>query len=86
MRHPSIILLMAMSCGPTKADMLLAMEPVQTGVGSLYEQLHQQQVKFSSLEAADLIFDVASGKAVAIHVHLPYTQALGDDKAITTCI
>ena len=64
MRHPNIILLMAVSCGPTKADMLLAMEPVQTGGGgaSLYEQLHQQQMKFSSLETADLIYDVASGK------------------------
>lgn len=63
MRHPNIILLMAVSCGPTKADMLLAMEPVQ--VASLYEQLHQQQIKFSSLEAADLIYDAASGKATA---------------------
>ena len=72
MRHPSIILLMAVSCGPTKTDMLLAMEPVQTGVGSLYEQLHQQQVKFSSLEVADLIYDVASGKAVASYASLPW--------------
>ena len=70
MRHPNIILLMAVSCGPTKADMLLAMEPVQAGVGSLYEQLHHQQVKFSSLEAADLIYDVASGKAIASYVSL----------------
>ena len=67
MRHPNIILLMAVSCGPTKADMLLAMEPVQTGA-SLYEQLHQQQMKLSSLEAADLIYDVASGKEVAIYM------------------
>lgn len=64
MRHPNIILLMAVSCGPTKADMLLAMEPVQGP--SLYEQLHEQQSKLSSLEAADLIYDVASGKEIAI--------------------
>ena len=69
MRHPNIILLMAVSCGPTKADMLLAMEPVQGA--SLYEQLHQRQMKLSSLEAADLIYDVASGET--IHV-ATYTQ------------
>ena len=67
MRHPNIILLMAVSCGPTKADMLLAMEPVQTGA-SLYEQLHGQQMKLSSLEAADLVYDVASGKEVTIYM------------------
>ena len=60
MRHPNIVLLMAVCCGPTKADMLLAMEPVQ--LASLFEQLHKQQIKLSSLEAADIIYDVASGE------------------------
>ena len=40
--------------------MLLAMEPVQ--LASLFEQLHKQQIKLSSLEAADIIYDVASGE------------------------
>ena len=53
---------MAVCCGPTKTDMLLAMEPVQGA--SLYEQMHCQQMTFSSLEAADVIYDVTSGKAV----------------------
>ena len=60
MRHPNIILLMAVCCGPTKADMFLAMEPVQ--MTSLYEQLHGQEIAFSSLEAADVVYDVASGE------------------------
>ena len=52
---------MAVCCGPSKADMFLAMEPVQGA--SLYSQMHQQRImKFSSLEAADVIYDVASGK------------------------
>jgi hypothetical protein len=58
--------------------MLLAMEPVQVGVASLYEQLHQQQIKFSSLEAADLIYDVASGKEVATLTFHPGLWGRGD--------
>ena len=41
-------------------DMFLTMEPVQ--MASLYEQLHRQEVEFSSLEAADVVYDVASGE------------------------
>ena len=59
-RHPNIVLLMAVCCGPTKADMFLAMEPLQTT--SLYEQLHGQQMELSSLEAADIVYDVTSGE------------------------
>ena len=64
MRHPNIILLMAVCCGPTKANMFLAMEPVQRM--SLYEQLHGQEIEFSSLEAADVIYDVASGEQYSL--------------------
>ena len=59
-RHPNIVLLMAVCCGPTKADMFLAMEPLQTA--SLYEQLHGQQIELSTLEAADIVYDVTSGE------------------------
>ena len=57
------MLLMAVSCGPTKSDMLLAMEPVQGA--SLYQKMHEQGVKFSSKEAVNIVYDVANGKAIA---------------------
>ena len=39
LRHPNILLLMATCCGPTKHDLLLVAEPVQTP--SLFQLLHQ---------------------------------------------
>ena len=41
--------------------MFLATEPLQTS--SLYEQLQGKEMKLSSLEAADIVYDVASGES-----------------------
>ena len=49
---------------------MLVMEPVLTT--SLYEQLHGQGVELSSLEAADIVYDVASGELV-LKLYFEYT-------------
>lgn len=60
MRHPQLVLLMAVCMGPRQQDMFMAVEALQTGC--LYSMLHKQHRKFSQSEAVGMLSDITSGK------------------------
>lgn len=60
LRHPNIALLLAVCCGPAKADMFLALEPLIPS--SLHHQIHKEHQTLSYKEIANTMTGVASGE------------------------
>ena len=59
LRHPNVLLLMATCCGPTKQDLLLVTEPVQTS--SLFQLLHQFRERLQS-QKISIALGVSKGR------------------------
>ena len=63
LRHPNIVLIMAVCCGPTSNDILAVMEPAT--LGTLYNLLHHEtDHKLTHYEKCCVVCDVLDGKFV----------------------
>ena len=62
LRHPNIVLIMAVCCGPTVSDILLVLEPVV--LGSLFTLLHRSEKKLTSREKVAVLCDVLDGENI----------------------
>lgn len=62
LRHPNIVLIMAVCCGPTKNDMLIVLEPIV--LGSLFTLLHCSDKKLTNHEKVSVLCDVLDGGCI----------------------
>lgn len=62
LRHPNIVLIMAVCCGPTVNDILVVLEPVV--LGSLFTLLHRSDKKLTNHEKLSILCDTLDGGSI----------------------
>ena len=62
LRHPNIVLIMAVCCGPSIKDILIVLEPIM--LGSLFTLLHHSDKKLTDHEKVSVLCDTLDGERV----------------------